>query len=143
MCMYCEKPKMEKKMLKPTACGVTADLRPNVVVAEIEQSEEYKEYLAKKSDYSFYIANYGTNENIEIFQSFDKAQNFSIDGKVHYAQLDSELVYLEEFNSGVEWNYEDKADLFVSSPVEVLKEVDPADVSEFWLSFDELREACK
>lgn len=78
---------MEKKMLKLTACGVTADLRPNVVVADFEQGLTY---------------------SLWYHTSFNK--------------VEEALEYLKDL-------YRDG--------------IDPDDVSEFWLSFDELREACK
>ena len=81
--------KMEKKMLKPTACGVTADLRLNVVVADFEQGTSYPLW-------------YHTT----------------------FIRVDDALEYLK---------------------VLYREGIDPDDVNEhkFWLSLDELREACK
>lgn len=63
----------------------------------------------------FYLANYGTNENIEIFKSFEEAKKESIDNKVYLAELDADSVYEED---GI-WNYEDNYNLIISTPTEI------------------------
>ena len=67
------------------------------------------------SDIVFFLANYGTEKNIEIFQDLDKAKNESSDGKVYKAVLNSDHIWFEDGN----WNYEDKSDLFIEVPIEV------------------------
>lgn len=78
----------EKKMLRLTACGLTADLRPNVVVADFEQGTSYP------------LWHYTT-----------------------FIRVEDALEYLKDL-------YRDG--------------IDPDDVNKhkFWLSLDELREAC-
>lgn len=63
---------------------------------------------------TFYIANYGTEENIEIFDNYKAALNESIDGKVYKANLNPNNVYFDEELKS--WNYEDDSDLFLSEP---------------------------
>ena len=72
-----------------------------------------------KSEASFYIANYGTSENIEIFTSYEEAKKVSIDGNVHYASLSGDDCVWLEIDSG--WNYEDCSDLFNETPYLVTK----------------------
>ena len=67
------------------------------------------------SDIPFYLANYGTMENIEIFQDTNKAKNKSSNGKVYRAILNGSCVWLENGD----WNYEDKSDLFLETPTEI------------------------
>ena len=67
------------------------------------------------SDIPFYIANYGTMKNIEIFQDINKAKEESADGKVYQAILNGSRVWLENDD----WNYEDTSDLFLKSPTEI------------------------
>ena len=63
---------------------------------------------------TFYIANYDTEENIEIFDNYKAALNESIDGNVYKALLNPENVYYEEDIKS--WNYEDNSELFLSTP---------------------------
>jgi hypothetical protein len=66
------------------------------------------------SDVPFFIANYGTNENIEIFQDRDEAKKASVDGLVHTAILNHSNVWFED---GFGWNYDDDSELFLSEPL--------------------------
>lgn len=65
-------------------------------------------------DNEFYLANYGTDENIEIFKNYYHAKKESIDGNVYRCNLNKELVFFEQDIK--EWNYEDKSDLFLDEP---------------------------
>ncbi len=67
-----------------------------------------------KSDVTFYLANYGTMENIEIFDNFEDAKTDSSNNKVYKALLNSNNIWFEE-NLG--WNYEDNSELFLSEPI--------------------------
>ena len=69
------------------------------------------------SDLPFYLANYGTETNIEIFQYFDDAKKESVDGKVYKATLSHTNVWFEK---DLGWNYEDDAFLFIDEPLEVV-----------------------
>jgi len=69
------------------------------------------------SDVTLYIANYGTDENIEIFNNFKEAKEYSIDSKVHKALFNGSNLWYEEIG----WNYYDKYDLFLETPYEVFK----------------------
>lgn len=69
------------------------------------------------SDVQFYLANYGTEKNIEIFQSLEKAKKESVDGVVYTAVLNHENVWYEE---NIGWNYEDNSSLFLTSPIQVI-----------------------
>ena len=71
--------------------------------------------VLSKSDLSFYLANYATETNIEIFQSFSKAKQESVNGKVYKATLNRANVWCEDG----EWNYEDNINLFIDEPVEI------------------------
>lgn len=71
-----------------------------------------------KSD-EFYISNYGTDENINIFKDIQEAYQDSIDNKVHKVSLSEDLVFYE---NDIGWNYDDTAGLFQSEPVEVYNE---------------------
>ena len=66
-----------------------------------------------KSDAKFYMANYGTDENIEIFTDYEAAKKNSVDGIVHCAILSSSCVWYEP---DLGWNYEDNIDLFQETP---------------------------
>lgn len=68
------------------------------------------------SDLPFYLANYDTDKNIEIFQDFDKAKKESINGKVYKATLNHTNVWFEDGK----WNYEDDSFLFADEPLEVM-----------------------
>jgi histone acetyltransferase (RNA polymerase elongator complex component) len=72
------------------------------------------EVIEINSNINFYIANYGTNQNIEIFQDYEDAKKESIDNFVHQAILNHSRVYFDIELNG--WNYEDKFDLFLSTP---------------------------
>lgn len=65
------------------------------------------------SDVPFFISNYGTDVNIEIFQDRDEAKNASVDGLVYIAILNHRNVWFED---GLGWNYEDNSELFLSEP---------------------------
>jgi len=74
-----------------------------------------EEVIEINSDVSFYIANYGTSENIEIFQNYEEAKKESIDNRVYQAILNSSDVY---FDIGLNsWNYEDVSGLFLTTPL--------------------------
>ena len=61
----------------------------------------------------FYLANYGTMKNIEIFDNFEDAKANSSNNKVFKALLNKNNVWFEE-NLG--WNYDDNSELFLSKP---------------------------
>lgn len=63
---------------------------------------------------TFYIVNYDTEENIEIFDNYKAALNESIDGNVYKALLNPDNVYYDEEIKS--WNYEDNSELFLSTP---------------------------
>lgn len=67
-----------------------------------------------RSDIIFYLANYGTMKNIEIFDNFEDAKTESSNNKVYKALLNPDNVWFEE-NLG--WNYEDNSDLFLYEPI--------------------------
>lgn len=81
--------------------------------------KQYENSNNELKDNEFYIANYGTDENVEIFKSFDEALEESINNEVHKCFLDKNSVYQEKDGS---WNYNDNYALFVTKPVVVLKE---------------------
>lgn len=64
----------------------------------------------------FYLANYGTEKNIEIFDNYNDAKSESSDDKVFKALLNEQNVYFED---GLGWNYEDNSELYLSTPVEI------------------------
>ena len=66
----------------------------------------------------FYIANYGTMKNIEIFDNFKDARDNSSNNKVYKALLNQDNVWLEK---DLGWNYEDNSELFLSKPILVEK----------------------
>ncbi|WP_152633284.1 hypothetical protein [Aliarcobacter butzleri] len=74
--------------------------------------------ITLKSDASFYLANYGTTENVEIFTDYAEAKKNSVDGIVHKAILSSDCVWYED---GLGWNYEDCSHLYSKTPCEVSK----------------------
>ena len=62
----------------------------------------------------FYIANYETMKNIEIFDNFKDAKANSSNNKVYKALLNPDNVWLEK---DLGWNYEDNSELFLSEPI--------------------------
>lgn len=72
-----------------------------------------------KSDMKFYLANYGTEENVEIFTSYDEALNESINDEVHEAVLNYDCIWYDHDLKA--WNYEDDSNLFLSTPLKVKK----------------------
>jgi len=68
------------------------------------------------SDTLFYLANYGTEKNIEIFQDLEKAEKESVDGVVYMAVLNHENIWHEE---NIGWKYEDDSSLFLTSPSKI------------------------
>jgi len=66
----------------------------------------------------FYISNYGTMENIEIFKDFNEAKENSINCEVYLVDLNSNHIWEED---GIGWNYNDCSDLFLTTPVLVSK----------------------
>ena len=66
----------------------------------------------------FYIANYGTMKNIEIFDNFKDAKANSSNNKVHKALLNSNNIWFEK---DLGWNYEDNSELLLSKPILVEK----------------------
>ncbi len=75
----------------------------------------YSREVEINSNISFYLANYGTEKNIEIFQDYEKAKKESIDNLVYQAILNHSHVYFDINLNG--WNYEDKFDLFLTTPL--------------------------
>ena len=71
-----------------------------------------------QSDIPFYLANYTTEENIEIFQNFDEAKKCSVNGMVYKATLNHENVYFEK---DIGWNYEDNFELFLDEPTRIIE----------------------
>lgn len=69
--------------------------------------------ITLKSEVPFYIANYNTTENIEIFTEFAEAKAESIDGNVYKALLSEDCVWFEK---DLGWNYEDCSELFQETP---------------------------
>lgn len=65
----------------------------------------------------FYIANYGTMENIEIFLDYKDAKKESINNEVYEAILNHKNVWYED---DLGWNYEDNSSLFITSPKRVI-----------------------
>lgn len=91
-----------------------AEFVDNFDVVKDTNLEKESEQLLKENE--FYMANYGTDENIEIFKNHEEAKKESVDGKIFIATLNKERIYQEPNGK---WNYEDKSDLILSSPVEV------------------------
>lgn len=56
----------------------------------------------------FYVANYGTEENIEIFKNFFQAKSESVDDIVHIGKFNMDRVWIED---DIGWNYDDVSDL--------------------------------
>jgi len=65
------------------------------------------------SDIPFYLANYNTLKNIEIFQKLEQAKEFNPDNPVYKAVLNHERVWYEK---DFGWNYENTSDLFLETP---------------------------
>lgn len=63
----------------------------------------------------FYLANYASDSNVEIFKNFAEAKEESVN-EVHMAKLNMNRVWLE---NNTMWYYEDKSDLYQTSPIEV------------------------
>lgn len=63
----------------------------------------------------FYLSNYGTDKNIEISKDYEEAKKMSMDGNVHIAMLNPKRYYFEDCIDS--WNYEDKSDLLMSTPI--------------------------
>ncbi len=74
--------------------------------------------ISLKSEATFYIANYGTMENIEIFTDFEDAKKESIDGNVYCALFSEDCVW---YKKGLGRIYEDCSDLFQETPYLVKK----------------------
>lgn len=75
--------------------------------------------MKKLKENEFYLANYGTNENIEIFKNYEEAKEESVNNKVYIAELDLDSVWQED---GI-WNYEDNYNLINSKPVKIKKRI--------------------
>jgi hypothetical protein len=105
------------------------NLDKNTIKANYIFCSEYKElfngsvedFISKNiseevgSNLTFYLANYNTEKNIEIFEDFDKAKNESIDNCVYKAILNHSRVWFDaQLNH---WIYEDKLDLILSTPI--------------------------
>jgi hypothetical protein len=73
-----------------------------------------------ESDIPFFITNYGTEENIEIFQDYSEAKRESANGEVFKAKLNSNNVWFEE---DLGWNYDDSSDLFIDEPFKIIEKV--------------------
>ena len=117
---FCHKG-FEYKILKCMLCGgeLKEETESNISDYTCEkcdclQNENHSIY----SDVPFYLANYGTDKNIEIFQDFDEAKKESINDKVFKATLNCSNVWFEDKQG---WNYEDNDELFINTPYQVLK----------------------
>jgi len=72
-----------------------------------------------KSNIPFFIANYDTDKNIEIFQDYNEAKKVSANGMVYKAVLNHNDVWYEK-DLGA-WNYNDTFELFVNEPIRIIE----------------------
>ncbi len=110
-CMFCDgKLKQASTVLNTLFTHVCVKCDCNINIKE--------ETINLLTDKKFYIANYDTMENIEIFTSFDEAKDESTNDEVYEAILNHKNVWYE---NGIGWNYEDNSNLFITTPVKVKK----------------------
>jgi hypothetical protein len=68
----------------------------------------------------FYISNYGTEMNLNIFKTYEEAKEDSCNSVVHTTDVNEEFVYQEDDG---QWNYEDTSVTFEDDFIKV----DPVD----------------
>jgi len=72
-----------------------------------------------KSNIPFFIANYCSEKNSEIFQDYNEAKKESANGMVYKAVLNHNDVWYEK-DLGA-WNYNDTFELFVNEPIRIIE----------------------
>ena len=63
----------------------------------------------------FYVSNYGTERNINIFKTYEEANEDSCNGEVHTTDVSDESIYQEDG----QWNYEETSITFLDDFLEV------------------------
>jgi len=98
------------------------DIIEEYIVKEVSNISGFCHYgfdYEIKSNIPFFIANYCSEENIEIFQDYNEAKKESVNGMVYKAVLNHDDVWYEK-DLGA-WNYNDTFELFVNEPIRIIE----------------------
>lgn len=81
----------------------------------------YDDEVHLNSDNYFFITNYDSEENINIFSNMNDALNDSPLGNIHKALLNGQTLYYDK--EAELWSYQNAYDLYLSNPVQVENKV--------------------